>query len=299
MDDDTASQEVAALLELLDVQSEGEGVFMGAPSQDVFARSRVFGGQVLGQALAAASFTVPIDRPCHSLHAYFLRPGIPGRPITYEVAAMRDGQNFLTRKVAAIQRHELICELTASFASDVSGPEYQTRMPETPLPETFGPESERRARMLDNALPELRAQLEQQRSPVEVIHVEPDSFGAVAASGAPLRRWLRVRAALPADAHLQRCLLAYLSDGGALEPSLRVIGAGFGDAMLQVASLDHSVWFHRPFRCDDWLLGVFDSPSVAGGRGLNRGSVYTRDGVLVASIAQEALLRPREPNSAL
>jgi acyl-CoA thioesterase-2 len=294
-----ANARVAALLDLLEVQNQGQGTFTGPPAQDAGARSRVFGGQVLAQALAAASFTVPDDRPCHSLHAYFMRPGKPGRPIEFEVSAMHDGKHFVARKVAAVQRNELICELTASFTDDTHGPNHQVRMPDTPLPETFPGEEERLASILALAAPELREPLEQQlrQSAIELIHVEPHAFGQPGQSSAPLRRWMRVRAPLPDHAALQRCVLAYVSDGGALEPSLRAVGGSFGDPSWELASLDHAVWFHRPFRCDDWLLCVFDSSSVAAGRGLNRGQVFTRDGVLVASIAQEALVRTREPNS--
>jgi acyl-CoA thioesterase-2 len=294
-----SNPQVAALLDLLEVRDQGQGLFVGAPALDPFGRSRVFGGHVLAQALAAASFTVPEDQPCHSLHAYFMRPGKPGRPIEFEVAAMRDGQQFLTRKVAAVQRDELICELTASFTRDADGPSHQTRMPETPAPEAFAPEPERLAQLLASMAADVREPVEQQlrQSAIEVIYVEPNDFTDPPASSEPLRRWLRVREEVPNHPHLQRCLLAFMSDAGALEPSVRAIGGSFRDPMLQLASLDHAVWFHRPFRCDQWLLCVFDSPSVAAGRGMNRGSVYTRDGVLVASIAQEALLRARDPNT--
>lgn len=291
-----ANARVAALLELLEVQSQGQGLFIGAPTQDVTARTRVFGGQVLGQALAAASFTVPDDRLCHSLHAYFVRPGKPGRPIELEVSAMHDGKQYLVRKVAAVQRDELICELTASFSSDSAGPSHQQSMPEVPPPEAFPAEAERIARVVAAAVPELREDLalQLQNSPVELIHLDQSGFGQAAASSQPLRRWVRVRAPLPDHPVLQRCVLTYLSDGGALEPSVRAIGGRIGDPMLQLASLDHALWFHRPFRCDQWLLVVADCPSVAGGRGMNRAQVFTREGALVASIAQEALVRTRE-----
>ena len=298
--DEIAHPNVAALLDLLEVREQGDGVFVGAPADDAAGRSRVFGGQVIGQALAAASFTVTEDRHCHSLHAYFVRPGKPGRPIEYEVSAIYEGKQFATRKVAAVQRNELICELTASFTDAISGADHQHDMPETPPPEAFPSEAERIASALATARDEVRPMLELQlqQSPFEVIYVDPHSFGAQRASSQPLRRWLRVRAQLPEHAQLQRCLLAYMSDGGAIEPSLRAIGGRFGDPMLQLASLDHALWFHRPFRCDQWLLGVFDSPSVAASRGFNRGSIFTRDGVLIASVAQEAFVRTRDAESA-
>ena len=295
----TADARVTALLTLLEVQDQGQGTFVGAPAEDATSRSRVFGGQVLGQALAAASFTVPDDRLCHSLHAYFVRPGKPGRPIGFEVSTMRDGKEFVTRKVAAVQRDELICELTASFTGDFGGPNHQLRMPEVPPPEAFPTEEERIARIVEHAREDVREPLELQlrQSAIELIHIEPHSYGDTTASTEPLRRWARVRGSLPDHPVLQRCMFAYLSDGGVMEPSVRAIGGSFQDPLLQLASLDHAVWFHRPFRCDEWLLGVFDCSSVAAGRGINRGHVFTRDGTLVASIAQEALIRPREPNA--
>jgi acyl-CoA thioesterase-2 len=289
------------LLELLDLRSEGQGVYVGAPSRD--SRMRVFGGQVLAQALAAASFTAP-EWPCHSLHAYFVRPGKPGRPIEYEVAAMRDGQNFAARKVMAVQRDEVNLELIASFERDEDGREYQPTMPDVPAPETFPGEDERTAALLEKAPPAYREYLERKR-PIEQIMLDARRFEAEAGAAAPVpapgpvRSWLRVRSELPGDPNLHRCVLAYASDMGALEPSLRAIGAGFGDSALQVASLDHALWFHRPFRFDEWLLFQFEPISVAGGRGLSRGSVWSRDGRLVASIAQEGVMRRRDEQAAL
>ncbi len=282
------------LLELLDLQSVAQGVFVGPPAQDM--RARVFGGHVLAQALAAACFSVE-GLPCHSLHAYFLRPGKPGRPIEYEVLAMRDGQSFTTRKVVALQRDEVILELVGSFAHDDPGREHQAAMPETPLPESFPGEEERLARALEQAPPELH-ELVRQKRPIEMIHVDERAMGE-APSTAPIRRWMRVRGRLLDDPNLHRCALAYASDMGALEPSMRALGAAFGDSSMQVASLDHALWFHRPFRFDEWLLFVFESVSVAGGRGFNQGAVYSRDGRRVASIAQEGVMRKRSEQASL
>jgi acyl-CoA thioesterase-2 len=285
----THGDQPSELLELLDLQSAAQGVFVGPPSRD--PRSRVFGGHVLAQALAAACFSVE-GSPCHSLHAYFLRPGKPGRPIEYEVLAMRDGQSFATRKVVAVQRDEVNLELIASFAQDEPGPERQQAMPDTPPPESFPSEQERIARALEQAPPELHEMMRYKR-PIEMIRVDERSLGDRTPTLGPVRTWMRARGPLMDDPNLHRCALTYASDMGALEPSMRAIGAGFGDSAMQVASLDHAVWFHRAFRFDDWLLFVFESESVAGGRGFNRGSVFDRHGKLVASIAQEGVMRKR------
>ena len=281
------------LLALLDVRETGEGVFTGAAAVSSAFRTRVFGGQLLAQALAAASFTVPDDAPAHSLHAYFARPGIPGRPIEYEVTAMRDGQSFLLRNVAAVQRDELTCHLIASFGRDQAGAEFQPPMPETPPPETFPPEDERNARLIARAGESMRKLFES--SPVEFISVDAPDIAERSEPRGPIRSWIRIRQSTPKDPIVQRCLLAYCSDLSLIEPSVRAIGGMFGDPELQVASLDHALWFHRPFDFDDWLLFVAESLSVAGGRGLNRGSVYTRDGALVASATQEGVMRKRNP----
>jgi acyl-CoA thioesterase-2 len=284
------SAENTELLELLDLQSADKGVFVGAPSRD--PRSRVFGGHVLAQALAAACFTVD-GRPCHSFHAYFVRPGKPGRPTEYEVAAMRDGQSFAMRKVVAVQRDEINLELIASFDNGSPGAEHRAAMPDTPPPESFPDEATRTAQMLEIAPPELHDALRYKR-PIELIRVDPRNFRDRTPSLAPLRTWMRTRAPLMDDPNLHRCALTYASDMGALEPSMRAVGALLGDGAMQVASLDHAVWFHRPFRFDDWLLFVLDSTSVAAGRGFNRGSIFSRDGTLVASLAQECVMRDRE-----
>jgi acyl-CoA thioesterase-2 len=289
-------QDVAAeLLELLDLQSVGPGQFAGPPEQD--SRTRVFGGHVLAQALAAASFTVD-GRACHSLHGYFLRPGKPGRPIEYEVQAMRDGHSFATRKVVAVQRDEPTLELIASFDRGDLGPEHCIAMPVVPAPDTFPDEDTRIAQMLETSPPEFHEMLARKR-PIEAIRVDARSFGDRTPTTTPTRTWMRTRGRLLDDPNLHRCALAYASDMGALEPSMRAIGASFGDGAMQVASLDHAVWFHRSFRFDEWLLFVFESVSVAAGRGMNRGSVFTQDGKLVASIAQEGVMRKRDENAAL
>lgn len=288
---DGDGEEREDLLALLDLQSAGQGVFTGPAAQTGFARQRVFGGQFLGQALAAASFTVSGDVLAHSLHAYFARPGIPGRPVDYEVTAVRDGQNYAIRSVSAVQRDELVFQLTASFGPEHAGPEYQPPPPAAPLPESFPAEPERMAKLLEKLDPVRRAMLA--NSPIEGIQIDYWDFENPKPRHAPTRSWMRLRNSIPSDPVLQRCVLAYCSDMGLLGASVMAIGGKFNDPEMQIASLDHSIWFHRPFVWDDWLLFVYESLSVADGRGLSRGAVYTRDGKLVASLAQEGIMRKR------
>ncbi|MET0389495.1 MAG: acyl-CoA thioesterase domain-containing protein [Polyangiales bacterium] len=282
---------VVALLELMELQSQGEGVFVGPPAQD--GRSRVFGGQLLGQALAAASLTTEPDWLCHSLHAYFLRPGKPGRPIDYEVSSMRDGRRMATRKVVGLQRDEVTFELTASFERDIPGPEHQAPMLDVPPPESSPPEAERMAQLRAMASPEQLRQLER-TLPIEFIWPEIQGWKPPTDASATFCSWMRVRDRLPDDPNLHQVLLAYASDMGALKPALTSVGYSTTDETLLLASLDHALWFHRPFRIDEWLLFTFSSVSVSSGRGLSRGVVHTRDGRHVASLTQEAIMRPRD-----
>lgn len=294
------SEELPNLLEVLDLDRVDQGVYVGRPSVD--GRNRVFGGHTIAQALAAACFSVG-DMPCHSMHAYFVRPGLPGRPTQYEVSAIRDGNSFATRQVVAVQRDEVVLALSASFHQ--STPDrafsYGAAAPEAPAPESFPPEAERTERLLQIVPPDLR-ELVRRRMPIETIRV--DDFAPLPVPAGeeetflrtrPSRIWMRARTdvALPDDANFHRCAFAYASDAGPLEPCMRAVGATFGDASLQVASLDHSLWFHRPLRFDDWLLFSLECRAVAEGRALSRGSVFDRDGVLVASIAQEGVVRQR------
>jgi acyl-CoA thioesterase-2 len=279
------------LLRLLDLQSIGQGAFSGAPSLSSAFRTRVFGGQLLGQALAAASFTVPGDVLAHSLHAYFARPGIPGRPIDYEVTALRDGQASAIRNVAGVQRDDMVFQLTASFGPDHEGPDFQSSMPDTPGPETFPSFEERRAKYMERASPQRRVMLSS--SPCDVIPVDLPDLEDTVPKPTRTRSWMRLHKPLPNDPVLHRCVLAYASDMGLLGASVFASGGNFADPELQIASLDHALWFHRPFVWDSWLLFVAESNSVAGGRGFSRGAVYTQDGRLVASLAQEGIIRKR------
>jgi len=274
------SEDQNELLELLDLQSVDDGVFMGPPSPSV--RSRVFGGQFLGQALAAACFTVE-DWSCHSLHAYFVRPGIVGRPTQYEVSAFNNGKSFCTRQVVAVQRDEVAFQLVASFQADQGGFEYQGQMPEVQLPESFPDEQTRRAAALEKAS-EAQRDLATWRWPVEMIPLE-------SADKTTRRFWVRGRGQLPADPNLQRCVLAYASDLGALSVCMQAMDVAFGDPGLEIASLDHALWFHRDFRSDDWLLFDQQAVSVGKGRALSKGRVFDREGRLIASMAQEGVMR--------
>jgi acyl-CoA thioesterase II len=280
-----------SLVQLLALEQIEKNLFRG-PSQDL-GWGTVFGGQVLGQALSAAVQTVPAERPVHSLHAYFLRPGDVKRPIVYDVDRIRDGSSFTTRRVVAIQNGEAIFNLAASFQKVEPGFTHQDEMPAAPDPETLPTEQERvmkHAARLPTKLRE-RAALER---PFEMRRSD-DSDDPFAPSPMPARRmvWLRAIHKLPDDDALHRYLLAYVSDFAFVTTALLPHGVGWLTPGMQVASLDHVMWFHQPFRVDDWLLHVMDSPAMHGARGLVRGRIFTRDGRLVASTSQEGLLRKR------
>jgi acyl-CoA thioesterase-2 len=280
------------LLTLLDLEKIEENVFRGLSPPE--RAQRVFGGQVLAQALMAAMRTVEEGRACHSFHAYFLRPGDPKVPILYEVDRSRDGASFSARRVVAIQHGAQIFILAASFQKGESGFEHQAQMPVVPDPESL--EDDQQVLLRDSALsPVMHAWVAQDR-PFEtraVLGRGPfDGAGDRPARAAIDHIWLRARGQLPDDPNLHRVLLAFVSDMSLLDTALLPHGKSIF-SKVQVASLDHAMWFHRPFRADDWLLYVQDSPSASGARGFNRGAIYRRDGALVASVAQEGLIRPR------
>src|SRR5579863_1417096 len=280
------------LLALLDLEKIEENIFRGlSPSERM---QRVFGGQVLAQALVAAMRTVPEERGCHSFHAYFLRPGDPKVPILYEVDRSRDGTSFSVRRVVAIQHGAQIFVLAASFQRAEKGLEHQAQMPVVPDPESL--EDDQQVLLRDSTLaPAMREWVARER-PFEtraVLGRGPfDTAGDRPARAAIDHIWLRTRGILPDDQNLHRVLLAFVSDMSLLDTALLPHGKSIF-SNVQVASLDHAMWFHRPFRADDWLLYVQDSPSASGARGFNRGAIYTRDGLLVASVTQEGLIRPR------
>lgn len=279
------------LVELLALEKIEENLFRGQ-SQEL-GWGRVFGGQVLGQALSAATQTAPADRTAHSFHAYFLRPGDTSKPIVYDVDRIRDGSSFTTRRVVAIQNGEAILNLAASFQIAERGFEHQDAMPEAPPPETLETEQARMSSYASRLPRGLRERALAER-PFELRPVDPPEDPFVPPSRSPSRMvWLKTIGRLPDDPALHRYLLAYASDYSFVTTSLRPHGVTWLTPGMQVASLDHVMWFHQDFRVDEWLLHVIDSPAAHGARGLVRGRVFTRDGRLVASTAQEGLIRLR------
>lgn len=279
------------LVTLLSLERIEENLLRGQ-SQDL-GWGTVFGGQVLGQALAAATQTVPADREVHSFHSYFLRPGDVSKPIVYDVDRIRDGGSFTTRRVVAIQSGHAIFNMAASFQKHEEGFEHQDAMPDVPPPESVPSEQDRIA-AAGALLPKAFHERFGKEQPFEVRPVESIDHPFKPTPTPPFRRvWLRTSGPLPDDPALHRALLAYASDHGFLATALFPHGVTFFAGEVQVASLDHVMWFHAPFRVDEWLLHVMDSPVARGGRGLVRGRVFTREGKLVASTAQEGLIRRR------
>lgn len=281
---------LAELVDLLALEQIEVNLFRGR-SQDL-GWGTVFGGQVLGQALSAAAQTVPPDRSVHSLHAYFLRPGDTRRPILYDVDRIRDGRSFTTRRVVAIQNGEAIFSMGASFQLQEEGFDHQDPMPEVEGPDALLSEVELARRVLDRIPERLRARAIAER-PIESRPVKPLTPLAPRASAPERCVWYRTIDALPDDPALHAYLLAYASDFNFLGTSLQPHGVSWLTPGLKMASVDHAIWFHRPFRMDEWLLHVMESPSASGARGLVRGRFFTRDGRLVASTVQEGLIRKR------
>ena len=282
------STALSRLLALLDLEKTGDNGFRGlSPPEPV---QRVFGGQVLAQALVAATRTIDPERPCHSFHAYFLRPGDPGLPIQYNVERSRDGASFSARRVVAAQGAAPIFTLASSFQRIETGFDHQAQMPVVPEPESL--EDDQQVLLRDSTLaPGLREWVARER-PFETRSVLGRGLGDRPARPAVDHIWLKTRGDLPDDPAIHRALLAFVSDMSLLDTALLPHGKSIF-SRVQVASLDHAMWFHRPFRADTWLLYAQDSPSASGARGFNRGAIYSRDGDLVASVAQEGLIRPR------
>ncbi|MCA1299799.1 acyl-CoA thioesterase II [Stappia indica] len=278
------------LLSILDLEPLEHNLFRGMSPQAGW--QRVFGGQVIGQALVAASRTVPEDRPVHSLHGYFMRPGDPAVPIIYEVDRIRDGGSFTTRRVVAIQHGHAIFSMSASFQVVEGGLEHQVDMPDVPMPEDLPSEAELKEKFLAVAPESVRKYWERDR-PIELRPVDLTHYFSRNKLTPAQNVWVRASAPLPDDSRIHSCVLAYASDMTLLDTSLFAHGTSVFDPKLQVASLDHAMWFHRPFRADEWLLYVEDSPSASGARGFTRGALYDRAGRLVASVAQEGLIRVR------
>ncbi|MDG4673856.1 acyl-CoA thioesterase II [Shinella sp. 838] len=278
------------LLETLDLERLESRLFRGKSPQ--VGWQRVFGGQVIGQALVAATRTVEAGRFVHSLHAYFVRPGDPAVPIIYDVENIRDGGSFATRRVIAIQHGKPIYFMTASFQDDEDGLEHQAPMPDVPQPEDLLGEADLKQRFMTEAPEHIRAYWQRPR-PIELRPVLLDHYFSREKLEPRQNIWVRTTGPVPAERHLQAAVLAYLSDMTLLDTSLFAHGTSVLDRSLQVASLDHAMWFHRPPNVDDWLLYSQDSPSASGGRGMTRGAIFTRSGTLIASVAQEGLIRKK------
>ncbi|HFZ8993873.1 TPA: acyl-CoA thioesterase II [Citrobacter freundii] len=278
------------LLTLLNLEKIEEGLFRGQ-SEDLGLR-QVFGGQVVGQALYAAKETVPEERLVHSFHSYFLRPGDSQKPIIYDVEVLRDGNSFSARRVAAIQNGKPIFYMTASFQAQEVGFEHQKTMPSAPAPDGLKTETEI-AQSLAHLLPQALKDKFICDRPLEV---RPAEFhnplkGHVAE---PKRQvWMRANGTAPDDIRVQQFLLGYASDLNFLPVALQPHGIGFLEPGIQIATIDHSMWFHRPFNLNDWLLYSVESTSASSARGFVRGEFYTQDGVLVASTVQEGVMRNR------
>ena len=278
---------LADLLRLLELERIERRIFRGE-SRDL-GGARVFGGQVLGQALTAASYTVE-GREVHSLHAYFLVAGDVNAPIIYEVDVARDGKSFSNRRVVAIQHGQPIFNMTASFQVPEHGLEHSAPMPQVPGPDGLPDVRDMPPDVLAKVPDKMRRFVTHERPfefrPVEPIHV------IAPPRAAPVRHiWIKTSDALPDNADLHRNVLAYVSDYQLVSTSTLPHGIHFAEGNVQLASLDHAMWFHRPFRIDDWLLYAMESPNASGGRGLAMGRFFTRDGRLVASTAQEGVVR--------
>ena len=281
-------QRIADLIRLLELEQLEVNLFRGE-SRDI-GGAQVFGGQVLGQALSAASKTVEASRLVHSLHAYFLRRGDFNAPIVYTVDRSRDGHSFSSRRVTAIQHGEQIFTMAASFQVVEEGFDHQVEMPRVPPPESL-PDTTQPLKELLDRLPQRVQRFANQPRPFEFRMVQPVDY-LQPRKAAPARQvWLKAVSRLPDDETLHRCLLAYVSDFYLLDTSTLPHGTNFLSNNIIMASIDHAMWFHRPLRVDEWLLYSLESPSASGARGFARADVFSREGRLVASTAQEGLVR--------
>jgi acyl-CoA thioesterase-2 len=282
----------ADLVANLDLETIEVDIFRGRSPQNSW--KRVFGGQVIAQALVAASRTVEGRNP-HSLHAYFMLPGDPLVPIIFEVDRIRDGKSFTTRRVVAIQHGKAIFSLSASFQVEEQGLEHSLAMPATPDPDALPDPVDLLRFAGEKAQQRMQGFFDRIR-PIEIRPVDLSRY-APGARGVPREPrqslWIRIAGPLPNDWAIHRAALAFLSDMTLLDTALVAHGFAVSDPEFQVASLDHALWFHRPCRADEWLLYAQDSPNAGGSRGLTRGLLYSRAGVLVASVAQEGLIRRR------
>ncbi len=280
---------VSDLLAILDLEPLDLNLFRGRSPQTGW--QRVYGGQVIAQALVAAVRTVE-GRPPHSMHAYFILPGDPKVPIIYDVDRIRDGKSFATRSVTARQHGHAIFSMLVSFHTDEDGLDHQAEMPKVTPPEELPNESEMRKNMLPYMPEPVRRYFERDR-PIEMRPVQFDRYAGKKYPDGQFHLWFRATGKLPDDPAIHQCVLAYASDLTILDASLARHGRTLFEKQFMAASLDHALWIHRPFRADEWLLYAQDSPNLHGSRGFSRGLIFTRDGTLVASVAQEGLVRER------
>ena len=283
------SSAVSDLLSILDLEQLDLNLFRGRSPQ--VGWQRVFGGQVIGQALVAAVRTVEERQP-HSMHAYFLLPGDPKIPIIYDVDRIRDGKSFTTRRVTARQHGHPIFSMLISFHNDEPGLDHQAKMPTVPMPEELPSETEIRKNVLPMMPDPVRRYYERER-PIELRPVEYDRYLGKKYPDGRFNVWIRTTGKLPDDPAIHQCVLAYASDFSLLDAALVPHGRSLFEQDFMGASLDHALWFHRPFRADEWLLYAQESPNLLGSRGFSRGLIFRRDGALVASVAQEGLVRIR------
>ncbi|AGB43577.1 acyl-CoA thioesterase II [Mesorhizobium sp. B2-3-14] len=276
------------LLRILDLEKLEHNLYRGRSPQVEW--QRVFGGQTIAQALVAAQRTVEPDRFVHSLHGYFMRPGDIKVPIIYEVDRIRDGGSFTTRRVLAIQHGQAIFSLEASFQVDEKGLEHQFALPDD-VPPPEGLKTQRQLLETADRVPEAVRRFWARERPLELRPVNLQHYESRDKLPPRQNVWIRLAGPVPDDRALQSVLLAYLSDMTLLDTSTFAHGRGLFDPDIQAASLDHSMWFHRPHSLDGWLLYAQDSPSSSGSRGFSRGTLYARDGTLIASMAQEGLIR--------
>ena len=280
---------VSALLEVLDLETLEVNLFRGRSPQTGWPR--VFGGQVIGQALVAASRTVE-GITAHSMHAYFVLAGDPTVPIVYEVERTRDGKSFTTRSVKAIQHGRPIFIMMVSFHNNEEGLDNQLAMPDVPAPEKL-PDEETMLRDILPTLPEQVQRYYKRERPIELRPIDYGHYLGRKPANANFNVWIKATGPLPDNAAIQQCVLAYASDMTLLDTALVPLGRTLFEKDFMGASLDHALWMHRPFRADEWLLYSQDSPNLHGSRGLSRGLIFKRDGTLVASVAQEGLVRLR------
>ncbi len=288
---DKPTDSVQTLLNLLDVEPLESNLFRGQ-SRDI-GNKAVFGGQVLGQSLASAFRTVGPDRMVHSMHGYFLRPGDVNAPIVYDVDRIRDGKTFTTRRVRAIQHGEVIFNMAASFQVPEDGAEHQAGMPDVPPPESLRSELEWRDEWI-KPFPDMAKRVARRPRTFDMRPIDPQNPFAPDKRAPRKLVWFRLDGSLPDDLRLHQEILAFSSDFGLMGTAMLPHGYSWFTPGLQGASLDHAMWFHRPFRIDDWLLYEMDSPTAVGSRGLNMGKLWSRDGRLVCTTMQEGLQRLRK-----